>query len=56
MPEKTTVEALNQKATEKLAEIVRRYSAKEPQWQGYDESEIAAAKELLGKAAAEVVR
>jgi ER membrane protein complex subunit 2 len=56
MPEKATVEALNQKATEKLAEIVRRYTAKEAQWQGYEASDIAAARELLGEAAADVIR
>ncbi|KAI2623294.1 tetratricopeptide [Hypoxylon sp. NC1633] len=38
---------LDEMATEKLAEIVRRSSAGEKGWQGYDEAEIKAARELL---------
>ncbi|KAI5461094.1 hypothetical protein BGZ63DRAFT_357203 [Mariannaea sp. PMI_226] len=56
MPSQNTVEKLNQTATEKLAEIVRRYQAQEALWQGYDADEIAAAKELLDKASSGVVR
>lgn len=44
-----TVEKLNELATAKLAEIVRRYSAREKDWRGYDESEISAARALLSQ-------
>ncbi|KAI1818050.1 tetratricopeptide [Poronia punctata] len=47
LPEVSTLQKLDQAATEKLAEIVRRNSAGEKGWQGYDAAEIAAAKELL---------
>lgn len=46
-PEQATVERLNRAATEKLAEMVRRYGAGERLWQGYDGGEIAAARALL---------
>lgn len=49
IPEYATVERLNELATAKLSEIVRRSSAKERGWRGYEESEIAAARELLSK-------
>ena len=39
-----------------MAEIVRRNGAKEKLWQGYDEAEVAAARELLSKATARVAR
>lgn len=42
------MQELDAVATEKLAEIVRNYSAGRKGWQGYDEAEIAAARELLG--------
>ena len=56
LPDQGTIEKLNQAATNKLAEIVRRYGAQEPLWQGYDADEIAAARELLDKSSSEVVR
>ncbi|PHH91046.1 hypothetical protein CDD83_1885 [Cordyceps sp. RAO-2017] len=56
LPEQATVEELNQVATKKLAEIVRRFGAREKLWQGYDAGEIAAARELLSKSSTEVVR
>ncbi|KAF5025429.1 hypothetical protein F66182_2489 [Fusarium sp. NRRL 66182] len=56
LPDQDTVQKLNHVATEKLAEIVRRYGAQEPLWQGYNADEIAAARELLGKSSSEVVR
>ncbi|KAM4055933.1 tetratricopeptide repeat domain-containing protein [Hirsutella rhossiliensis] len=56
VPEQATVEKLNQAATRKLAEIVRRYGAQEKLWQGYEAGEIAAARELLAKSSSEVVR
>ncbi|KAF5231398.1 hypothetical protein FANTH_13444 [Fusarium anthophilum] len=56
LPDQQTLTKLNQAATAKLAEIVRRYRAQEPLWQGYNAEEIAAARELLDKSSAEVVR
>ncbi|KXJ93156.1 hypothetical protein Micbo1qcDRAFT_161100 [Microdochium bolleyi] len=46
-PTVATIQKLDAKATEKLAEIARRSSAQEPGWQGYDADEVAAVKELL---------
>ena len=56
LPDTATVQRLAQMATEKLSEIVRRYTAKDPHWSGYDEAEIEAARELLAGEAAAVVR
>jgi hypothetical protein len=56
LPDQATVEKLNQVATTKLGEIVRRNGAKEKLWQGYDAGEIAAARELLDSSSAKVVR
>lgn len=56
LPDTATVERLAQLATEKLSEIVRRYTAKEAHWSGYDAAEIAAARELLAGEATAVVR
>ena len=53
---KETLEALNEKATKKLAEIVRRHGGGEPLWQGYDEAEVVAVRELLSENEAKVVR
>ncbi|KAH8804623.1 hypothetical protein F5884DRAFT_859245 [Xylogone sp. PMI_703] len=49
LPDLKTVERLNEMATAKLAEIVRRSTGGEPGWTGYEESEVAAAQELLKK-------
>ncbi|KAJ6438680.1 kinetoplast-associated protein KAP [Purpureocillium lavendulum] len=56
LPEQATIEKLNQAATDKLGEIVRRHGAQERLWQGYDAGEVAAARELLAKTAPEVIR
>ncbi|OIW29498.1 hypothetical protein CONLIGDRAFT_330925 [Coniochaeta ligniaria NRRL 30616] len=56
VPTTSTIEKLNELATEKLSEIVRRYTAKERQWHGYDEAEIAAARELLSQDASQTER
>ena len=56
IPDQETLKKLNQAATQKLAEIVRRYGAQEPLWQGYNADEIAAARELLNESSSEVVR
>ncbi|RYP52834.1 hypothetical protein DL768_002083 [Monosporascus sp. mg162] len=47
VPEPTTLQKLDAVATEKLAEIVRHNSAGKKGWQGYDQAEVAAARELL---------
>ena len=36
MPDEGTLQKLNQAATQKLSEIVRRNKAQEPLWQGFD--------------------
>ncbi|KAK2028501.1 tetratricopeptide [Colletotrichum zoysiae] len=56
IPDVTTLQKLNELATQKLADIVRRNGAQERLWQGYDKSEVAAARDLLSKESAEVVR
>ncbi|KAL2888724.1 TPR repeat protein oca3 [Ceratocystis lukuohia] len=47
LPEPKTLGLLNEKATAKLAEIVRHYAAGEKAWAGYKSAEISAAKALL---------
>ena len=44
-PDVKTVEKLNQTATAKLSEIVRRGVACEAGWEGYDKAELIAARE-----------
>ncbi|KAI0852242.1 TPR-like protein [Daldinia vernicosa] len=56
IPDSVTLSKLDELATEKLAEIVRRNSSGEKGWQGYDEAEIKAAKELLESDTAAVIR
>lgn len=56
LPSEEVLQKLCQLATNKLAEIVRRYGAQERLWQGYDASEIAAARELLDKSSNDMVR
>ncbi|CAN8096071.1 unnamed protein product [Discula destructiva] len=48
-PSTATIERLAEKATQKLSEIVRRGTAKEEGWTGYDETELTAAQELLSE-------
>ena len=48
-PSIATVQHLNEVATVKLAEIIRKASTQTTGWQGYDESEIIAARELLDR-------
>ena len=52
LPDTAVVEKLDALATAKLAEIVRRNTAGEPRWSGYDKSEVEAARELLSKTTA----
>ncbi|KAI1319885.1 tetratricopeptide [Xylariaceae sp. FL0255] len=56
VPDSTTLQKLDELATSKLAEIVRRKSSGEKDWQGYDEAEIIAARELLESGTAATVR
>ncbi|KAJ4424586.1 Inositol phosphatase SIW14 [Gnomoniopsis sp. IMI 355080] len=48
-PSTATIERLDERATEALSEIVRRGTANEKGWTGYDESELTAAQELLSE-------
>lgn len=56
LPSVKSVEKLNEVATVKLAEIIRRNAAKERGWDGYDEAEIIAARALLDKDSQKVER
>lgn len=48
-PSTASVQRLHELATAKLAEIVRRNSAGEVGWEGYDQAEVIAARELLDR-------
>lgn len=52
LPDRKVVERLNEVATDKLGEIVRRHAGGEKGWQGYSPDEITAARALLQKASA----
>jgi len=56
LPDIKTVERLNETATSKLSEIVRKFVANESGYQGYDSAEIIAAKELLNRETASIAR
>lgn len=56
IPDIKTVQLLNQQATAKLSEIIRRSTGGEAGWGGYDEAELIAAKALLNRDANPVVR
>lgn len=47
LPDNATLQKLEEMATRKLGEIVRKWSAGERNWRGYEEDEIKAARELL---------
>ncbi|KAK5663004.1 hypothetical protein OQA88_6418 [Cercophora sp. LCS_1] len=51
LPDTKTTERLNQLATSKLSEIIRRSTARETGWRGYDELEVEAARKLLSEEA-----
>ncbi|TGO24308.1 hypothetical protein BPAE_0106g00120 [Botrytis paeoniae] len=55
-PDTNTIEKLNETATSKLSEIVRRSAAKEPGWEGYDEASLIAARELLNRDLGSITR
>jgi len=56
LPDFKTVRLLNQKATAKLSEIVRRSAGGEKGWQGYDSAELIAVRALLDRDATPVIR
>ncbi|KAI9663502.1 MAG: hypothetical protein M1831_002511 [Alyxoria varia] len=56
IPPLKTVQKLNELATSKLAEIVRRYSTKDENWSGYEEAEIIASRELLNRDVEKTIR
>jgi len=49
LPDIKTVERLNETATAKLSEILRKSVGGEAGWEGYDKAELIAAKELLNR-------
>ncbi|KAK1783423.1 hypothetical protein QBC45DRAFT_388521 [Copromyces sp. CBS 386.78] len=49
LPDSKTIERLDELATVKLSEIVRHSTLKDRGWRGYDEREVAAARELLSQ-------
>nr|POE63208.1 tpr repeat protein oca3 [Quercus suber] len=55
-PSLDTVQKLNQLATTKLVEILRRNAAGEKGWDGYSRPELVAARELLDKDTTKVAR
>jgi len=55
-PTVATVKKLNELATSKLAEIVRKSSSGESGWDGYSPAEISAAKQLLDESTQQVQR
>ncbi|EON69189.1 hypothetical protein W97_08547 [Coniosporium apollinis CBS 100218] len=55
-PSLATIEKLHELATAKLAEIVRRNAAGESGWDGYEQAEVIAARELLDRDAQKVKR
>ncbi|KAK3373780.1 hypothetical protein B0T24DRAFT_274470 [Lasiosphaeria ovina] len=56
LPDTSTIERLNELATAKLSEIVRHSTAGDRGWRGYDEVEVAAARELLSEDASAASR
>ncbi|KAK7749612.1 Inositol phosphatase SIW14 [Cytospora paraplurivora] len=56
LPAIETIERLSEKATQRLSEIVRRSTAKERGWCGYDESEVLEAQDLLSMESATFIR
>lgn len=55
-PDYKSVERLNELATARLSEIVRRNTSGEVGWGGYEENEIMSAKELLNREAQQMDR
>jgi hypothetical protein len=55
-PATATIQRLNELATAKLAEIVRRSTSGEKDWDGYSQNEILAARALLAQTTAAIQR
>jgi hypothetical protein len=55
-PTLKTTEKLNEAATAKLSEIIRRSKSGDKAWDGYSEAELIAAHELLSRDAQNVAR
>jgi hypothetical protein len=55
-PDIKIVERLNETATAKLSEIVRRSAGGESGWEGYDKAEVIAARELLNRDSSSITR
>ncbi|KAK3377802.1 hypothetical protein B0H63DRAFT_451647 [Podospora didyma] len=49
LPDTNTIERLNELATAKLSEIIRHSTAQDRGWRGYDQGEVAVARELLSE-------
>lgn len=49
LPSLSIVQKLEEIATNKLAEMIRNYKSGKKGWQGYEEAEIIAARELLDR-------
>lgn len=49
VPSISTLQKLEELATNKLAEIVRQYKSGNKAWQGFDEADVIAARELLDR-------
>ncbi|KAK4122314.1 protein prenylyltransferase [Parathielavia appendiculata] len=56
LPDTNTIERLNELATAKLSEIVRRSLSHDRGWRGYSEGDIAVARDLLGEDESQVTR
>lgn len=55
-PDVVDVQRLNERATAKLSEIIRRSASGESGWRGYDKAEIIAARELLDRETIPITR
>ena len=49
LPSPQIIKKLEEIATNKLAEMIRHYKSGDKAWQGYEEAEIIAARELLDR-------
>lgn len=56
LPSLETVQKLNELATMKLAEIIRKASTVTVGWEGYSEAEVIAARELLNRDTSSITR
>ncbi|KAF1815969.1 hypothetical protein P152DRAFT_411307 [Eremomyces bilateralis CBS 781.70] len=56
VPDKATVESLNELATSKLVEILRKGSSGEHGWDGYEDAELVAIQALLDQTSQKVER